>query len=990
MVQIIRKSSPLRGLTVLLALLLVGLTLGAGLVLSGCGDDDSTTTTPAPAPAPPAPAPTPTLDAPGGLTVASSGTDYIEFRWEAVEGASGYEIQLSTTEGDFSSVSTASVTGTMHRFSVEPGTTAYARVRAVSDEANDSDWTEAVTGMSNAAPLVLATPTVRVKATGLDFLEWEWDAVENAQGYQLQVADSADGLEMAELETVTATSHRVAVEPETTMYIRVRAEVAPATGDWSAAVMATSEMAPSPLTVSMSPPDADADRACRGQAFCPDSGTDAKTAMATVNTKMMVSSSHSARVTPMFMEGAGSVVVSAGSDRTPFTHVSWSATQMSVARDGAVFRFEKVTVGAGQETTPTGDVAYITCGPFRCSDAAMEEPAAPAITLEDSAACNEFEATLDLVPGMVKNGGSGSTNNGLDFGFTYTASHAATVTHEFSDISFGGGGGYEVRGASISAASTPTALSMAPSGSGNSARNHFGGADNRDNDRTTQDQPGPIRNGYAGTSTIPAVAGADCFPLTGLDVPSYQSTNVSLTVATSSGAAQLTRPENCARLITDGVYEGVSEDLATRTRAATVQWRNYLNGYRVHINPSASVVWGGSSVSWGSLDDDPFDGLTCPSQTFEVSEMADICQDFKNEVDDYWGSGIGSDGQFQVEYIGGSSSRLTAELTNIVIRNKAAPNNANVDPEDAYRPRGARHAHLWLADTRTVSTRGIDATEPDHDLYDADANDNARHRSGNKETDFGASGNWRPIMSLYMFDVDGDPQYGDFGKTDFDRPGTTGHGTADNTTTIDDAASRRCSSSDGGAGCDAEMTFDLSATFTRIKDTDTCTHTIEQSITCTWDADGDRRRGGLASPDWEDEGSNASTNIFVGTPTNTSSPYTATTIVSSPSYAVSQTASSFLTAGHVPIRVPTTRTGDVSINAVRLQIGSATVLGASWGSPVLTTAPAGNTPGYTYYQVLTNFADSPEIRVQYAVPRPFFDITSASPHESHFIECNPS
>lgn len=40
------------------------------------------------------------------------------------------------------------------------------------------------------------------------------------------------------------------------------------------------------------------------------------------------------------------------------------------------------------------------------------------------------------------------------------------------------------------------------------------------------------------------------------------------------------------------------------------------------------------------------------------------------------------------------------------------------------------------------------------------------------------------------------------------------------------------------------MTFDLSATFTRSRDTDTCTHTIEQSITCTWDADGDKQRGG--------------------------------------------------------------------------------------------------------------------------------------------------
>ena len=833
MMQITRKSSPLRGLTVLLALM-----LGAGLVLSGCGDDDSTTTTPAPAPAPPAPAPTPTLDAPGGLTVASSGTDYIEFSWEAVEGASGYEIQLSTTEGDFSSVSTASVTGTMHRFSVEPGTTAYARVRAVSDEANDSDWTEAVTGMSNAAPLVLATPTVRVKATGLDFLEWEWDAVANAQGYQLQVADSADGLEMAEMETVTATSHRVTVEPETTMYIRVRAGVllpTPTAGDWSEAVGATSDMAPSPLLVSMSPPDADGDRACLGQPFCPDSGKDAKTAMATVNTKMMVTSSHSARITPMFMEGARPVVVAAGSD-TPFTFVDWSATQMSVARDGAVFKFEKVTVGAGQETTPTGDVAYITCGPFRCSDAAMEEPAAPAITLADSAACTAFEASLDLVKGMADNDDAQGRSNGVDVGFTYTASHGATVTHEFSDVSFGGGGAYRVRGATLSATSTPTALVMAASGSGNTARNNFGGAMNRDADAATQSQPGPIRSGAN-----------DCFPdaLTDDLNASYASTNISLNDLGANtpgkhsltGTAVFSKPENCVRLITDGVYETVPSG------KQTVRWRDYVSGYRVHINPAASVVWGGSSVSWSSLDDDPFDGLTCPSQTFEVADMLDACQDFKDEVDAYWGAGIGPRGQFRVEYVGGGTG-VTARLTNIVIRNKADA-TSDGDAEDVYRPRGARHAHLWLQDTRDDPslTIGIDGTQEDHDLYSANPSWNARHGSGTEDQAFGASGNWLPLMSVYMFDGDDDPKYGDFGKTDFQTSGT-GFGTADNTTTIDDAASRACTASDGGAGCDAEMTFDLSATFTRIKDTDTCTHTIEQSITCTWDADGDRQRGG--------------------------------------------------------------------------------------------------------------------------------------------------
>ncbi len=633
-------------------------------------------------------------------------------------------------------------------------------------------------------------------------------------------------------------------------------------------------------------------------------------------------------------------------------------------------------------------VFYITCGPFRCSDAAMEEPAAPYITLADSAACSDFDASLNLVKGMANNDAAHDQGNGVDIGFTYTATHGATVTHEFSDVSFGGGA-YRVRGADISAASTPTALDLDAGGSGNAARNHFGGALNRDDSATTQSEPGPIRNGADA-----AGVDIDCHPDTaGGRAASYASTNISLAGAagvpgahTLTGTGRIKKPENCVRLITDGVYETVPAG-----SKQTVRWRDYVSGYRVHINPTASVAWGGSRVTWSSLDDDPFDGLTCPSRPFEVADMVDACDDFQAEVDGYWGKGIGTGGQFRVEYTG-SGIAGTARLDNIVIRNRADSNDADRDAADAYRPRDARHAHLWLVDTTvttTTSLLGIDGTRQDHDLYSPDESSNARHGTGTRGTEFGAAGNWRPIMSIYMFDVDGDPQYGDFGKTDFDRPGSTGYGTADNTTTINDAASRRCSSSDGGAGCDAEMTFDLSATFTRIKDTDTCTRTIEQSITCTWDADGDRRRGG-ATDGWEAEGSDESTGIFIGTPR--SAAYTAFTIYTDPTFESFQTGSSTARTGwYVPIRVPTTRTGEVSSSAVRLRIGSATVLGASWGAPLTTSLATGNVPASTYYQVQTDIAASADIRVEHeTLPAPVFDITSASPHESHFIECNPS
>ena len=106
MTQITRKSVPTRGLIFLLAMF-----LGAGLVLSGCGDDD-TTTTPAPAPPPPPPPapepepepepePPPAPEAPAtptGLHVSAVTMDSITWSWTAVEGALGYAVQVSTDE----------------------------------------------------------------------------------------------------------------------------------------------------------------------------------------------------------------------------------------------------------------------------------------------------------------------------------------------------------------------------------------------------------------------------------------------------------------------------------------------------------------------------------------------------------------------------------------------------------------------------------------------------------------------------------------------------------------------------------------------------------------------------------------------------------------------------------------------------------------------------------------------------------------------------
>ena len=855
MMQITGKSVPRRGPTLLLALI-----LGAGLALSGCGDDDSTTTpapAPAPAPAPPA-APDP-VGVPGGLT-ATGGVGFIEFSWEAVEGATGYEVQMTMTEGDFTEVVTAMVEATMHRFSdVAPETTGYGRVRAHEGD-RQSDWSETAMGMTMAAPLVLGMPMPKVSSTGPDHIEWSWEPIADALTYQVQTADSMDGF-MDSMDPAviagqlqTATTYRAEVDPETTMYIRVRAgagtPTAPIAGEWSAAVMGTSEVAPIPFTVSMTPPEAGADKDCMGQAFCPDGNSDPKKAMASVNKMMMVTASRDTQVTPMFVDGAPAVTASAGGD-TPFMHSDFMAMQTMVAGDGVSFMLRPVTVGAGQEPMPMGDAMYITCGPFRCSEASDETPAAPEITLADSEVCENFEVDLTLVKGAALNGYYNNDASGVDVGWVYTASHAARVTHEFTNVT-AGTVSMTVPGTSLAATSTPRALSMTAASETSSSRvNKFGAFANRDGDAEgqtvsrapdalTQSDPGPIRNGPN-----------DCMPVgqTGHDNNNSRGGWSYYAILRNDGNVRneirpVRKPEHCFRLITDGLYTNPPHN-----EKVDVTFYNYVPGYSVHVDPVGGVSWAGSSVTdWG--DGHPFDELKCPRVTFAVEDQLDVCADFQEEVDAYWGAGIGSGGAFQVQFdFGAGTSNTDGRLNNIVIRNRGTVSSATQNTAGLeYRPDGSRHANMWLADGRAGenSNTGIDGKRRNANMYWL-LPDNQHAKSGTV---------WTPIMTLKMTDDDGDPAYGDFGKIDMDSTA----GVAENMTgggvtgQLDHA---QCSNADG-PGCDATMSFDLSATFTRIANTDSCTRTVEQSITCTWDADGDNKRKGATTFD-----THASQNTFI-------------------------------------------------------------------------------------------------------------------------------
>ena len=243
------RATPLR-----LALPALALVAAFGLFVSGCGDDSPTTPTPAPTPTPTPPTPPAPPEVPTGLAVASVGPDYIEWTWTAVEDAASYDIQMTTTENDFSESQLRNIVApaTSARFTVAAETQAWARVRAKTADA-ESDYSAAVPGTSDKMPLVLTAPTgLREGDTGPRFIEWTWNVVASATAYEVQVrpndANFAQSDRIHNVPATAAPKFRHTVEPETSHYARVRAIAGTGAdrveGPWALAVEGESKQQP--------------------------------------------------------------------------------------------------------------------------------------------------------------------------------------------------------------------------------------------------------------------------------------------------------------------------------------------------------------------------------------------------------------------------------------------------------------------------------------------------------------------------------------------------------------------------------------------------------------------------------------------------------------------------------------------------------------------------------------------------------------------------
>ena len=159
------------------------------------------------------------IPAPSNITTKSTTCDFIIFTWDAVEGASFYQIEVDgskpwgkTTENTFT------------KKGLLPNTEHTFRVRVVRGD-SVSEWSDIVKRRTQKLP---PPSKITVKSIAWDSITFTWDAVEGASFYQIEV-DVSKFLSRSSTNTFT----KIGLLPNTEHTFRVRTVRGNSVSEWS-------------------------------------------------------------------------------------------------------------------------------------------------------------------------------------------------------------------------------------------------------------------------------------------------------------------------------------------------------------------------------------------------------------------------------------------------------------------------------------------------------------------------------------------------------------------------------------------------------------------------------------------------------------------------------------------------------------------------------------------------------------------------------------
>ena len=503
---------------------------------------------------------------------------------------------------------------------------------------------------------------------------------------------------------------------------------------------------------------------------------------------------------------------------------------------------QRTTLGANQEMEPTGDVMYVTCGPFEC----MEGMDVPMLSIANSGVCTDWDPSVEIMVGKVDNdvldaevsGGTPEArwdgNDGIDLGIATSSSLAMKVKHVFSGVA----GGRNQSSTLDAKKGSDQALTMKAV----TDAILIGGADENDTDTEWDDT------------------------LAACDNP-YQSEDVSSKIDRPGGTS-------CFRLLGPGAGRGDND---------ASKGANYLSGWSIELSPV------GGDVTWGNVDrkDDPFEDLTCEgAEPIMVADHVDVCEMFDAEVDYATGGGWKPEVVFNaahqvVMWRAGRTAAKSGEqmfktlwfddnLNGKILKDTTGRGARRPDPDGtgAGTAAGAQATihdlYDYHQDDNNIAKIWEFLTDDDGDLVDSAGDlgkvdmvsDEDDSKTADNETTVTVeacdTGDWDPDLAAddIATGCDGSPaavQAGEFA--------THPDGNADNYVNPTDSVIysdfRGCSEDDGGddadgTECDAEWENDITILFA--DGTFGCSTTRDVTITCTWDADGGMAVGRNALP----------------------------------------------------------------------------------------------------------------------------------------------